>query len=288
MVRKILLYFEFVLIVAIQVAGLVTAAVGIWPASAQADSKPALSNPDIVKDFMATLPLSENMRRNASYNTETTHPFVSGPATYRIYNHKNGRAKQALLQQAQAAFASECSTKGGEIAPWEAGGYALTVERLRPLAPDATVLICITPDRAALGMLITLKRTVRASDPNGDLGTAALGLLLDRSAPYYLISLQPPSSVYTQERLDREAAELSVTQQRQTTERDRAAEQERVEVERWRRSIHPGTETGCGAVLRVNGDLIEVVYYQTREPKWYRRSELWPTRFTKGGLRTCS
>jgi hypothetical protein len=120
------------------------------------------------------------------------------------------------------------------------------------------------------------------------LGSAALGLLLDRSAPYYLISLQPPSSVYTQERLDREASELAATQQRQTAARDRAVDQERVEVERWRRTIKAGTETGCGPVLRANGDLIQVVYYQTRVPKWYRRSELWPTLFTKGGLRTCS
>ena len=49
-----------------------------------------------------------------------------------------------------------------------------------------------------------------------------------------------------------------------------------------------GIETGCGPVLSVNGDLIEIAHYQTRESKWYRRSELWPSRFTKSGLRTCN
>jgi hypothetical protein len=285
LVRKAILYTECALIAAVQVAGIASVIIGLWPAGAQT---PARSNPELVQDFMATLPPSDNMRRNASYSNETTHPFQANAATYRVYNHKNGRAKQALLQQAQTAFTSECSAKGGAIAPHEGRDYALTVERLQPYAPDATILICMRPDRTALGMLITLKRTVRARDSGGDLSDAALDLVFGGGAPYYLVALLPPTSVYTQERLDREVAELSAAQQLQAAEQDRAAELERLEVERWRRAIKPGTETGCGPVLRVNGDLIEVVYYQTREPKWYRRSELWPTLFTKGGLRTCS
>jgi hypothetical protein len=237
---------------------------------------------------MATLPPSDNMRKNASYNAEVSHPFQAGAVTYRIYNHKNGRAKQALLQRAQTAFTSECNAKGGGIAPREGRVYTLTIERLRPPAPDATILICIRPDRANLGMLITLKRTVRARDAGGDLSDAALDLVFGGGSPYYLIALLPPTSVYTQERVDREAAELASAQQERAAQLDRAAALEREEAERWRRTIKPGTETGCGPVLRVNGDLIEVVYYQTREPKWYRRSELWPTLFTKGGLRTCN
>jgi hypothetical protein len=237
---------------------------------------------------MATLPPSDNMRRNTSYSNETTHPFQASAATYRIYNHQNGRAKQALLQHAQTAFTRECSAKGGAIAPREGRDYALTYERLRPPAPDANILICIKLDRTALGMLITLKRTVRARDSGGDLSDAALDLVFGGSAPYYLVALLPPTSVFTQELLDREAAELAAAQQQQAAERDRAEAIERVEDDRWRRTIKPGTETGCGPVLRVNGDLVEVVYYQTREPKWYRRSELWPKLFTKGGLRTCN
>jgi hypothetical protein len=285
LIRKFLLYFEFALFAAIQGVGLASSVIALAPAFAKG---PAGKNPDLEQDFMATLPPSDNMRRNPSYNAETIHPFEAGPATYRIYNHKNGQAKQALLLQAQTAFSGECSAKGGVIALRDGRDYAFTTERLRPSAPDATILICIKPDRTALGMLITLKRSVRQPDPNGDLGTAAIGLLFNASAPYYLIALQPPASVFTQDRLDREAAERTAVQQRQSADRDWAAEQERVEVERWRRTIKAGTETGCGPVLRVNGDLIEVVYFQTREPKWFRRSELWPERFTKGGLRTCS
>jgi hypothetical protein len=285
MVRKILLLFEFALLAAIQVVGLASSVIALVPAFAK---DPASKNADLMQDFMATLPPSNNMRKNPSYNAETIHPFEADPATYRVYNHKNGQAKQALLLQAQTAFASECSSKGGVIAPQNGRDYELTIERLRPTVPDATFQICLKQDRTALGMLITLKRSVHQPDPNGDLGTAAIGLLFNGNAPYYLIALQQPASIYTQERLDREVAERTAAQQRQSAERERATEQERVEVERWRKTIKPGTETGCGPVLRLNGDLIEVVYYQNREPKWFRRSELWPTLFNTGGLRTCS
>jgi hypothetical protein len=76
-------------------------------------------------------------------------------------------------------------------------------------------------------------------------------------------------------------------EKRKVEERDRAAQQEHAEAVSWRKAIQPGTETGCGPVLSVKGDLIEVVYYRTREPKWYRRAELWPTLYHAGGMRTC-
>jgi hypothetical protein len=282
MVRKIILYAECAVIAALQIAGIASTIIALWPASAQT---PSPSNPNVVQDFMATLPPSDDMRRNTSYNLEKPHPFEASPATYRIYNHKNGKAKHALLLKAQSAFTDECSTKGGAIVPREAPDYALTIERLRPSAPDATILICLKPDKSALGMLITLKRIIRPPNPSGDLSGVALGKLFD--APYYLVSLQPPSSVYTQERLDREAANLAAAEKQKAAERDRASKQEYAEAVRWRKTIQPGTETGCGPVLSVKGDLIEVVYYQTREPKWFRRSELWPTVYHTGGMRTC-
>ncbi|MBN8500339.1 MAG: hypothetical protein J0M19_04210 [Sphingomonadales bacterium] len=274
MVRKAFFYFEIALIAAVQVLSLLWATIGFWSANAQSVTP---TNMDVVNAFMAELPPSDEMRRNASYTMETVHPFQASPATYRIYSHKNGKAKQALLQRAQSAFTEECNAKGGAIASRDSQDYALTIERLRPAAPDATILICIRPDRRPLGMLITLKRTVGRHGSRGDLSDAALDLVFGGGQPYYLIALQPPSAVYTQERLDREAANLAAAQQRQAAERERAEAQELAEVQNWRRTIKPGTETGCGPVLRVNGDLIEVVYYQTREPKWYRRSELWPS-----------
>jgi hypothetical protein len=282
MVRKVVLYFECAVIVAIQIAGIASAIVGLRPASAQT---PTPSNPNLIQDFMAALPPSDNMRKNASYNAETTHPFEASPATYRIYNHKNGKAKQALLLNAQTSFTSECGLKGGAIVARDAHDYTLTIERLRASAPDATFLICLKPDQAAFGMLITLKRTIRSPNPSGDLSGAALGRLFD--APYYLISLQPPSSVYTQARLDREAADFAAAEKQKATERERAAEQEYADAVRWRKTIQTGTETGCGPVLSVKGDLIEVVHFQTREPRWYRRAELWPMLYHTGGMRTC-
>lgn len=288
MVRKVLFYLEIWALAALQVAffvslGWTAAAVFAQSSPTSRTAKPP-SNPDIVQDFMASLPQSDNMRRNASYNAEDRHPFQTGSATYRIYNHKNAAAKQALLLQAQTAFTAECSAKGGVIAPRDSRDYAMTIERLRPPAPDGTILICIRPNRTALGMLITLKRTVRPGQSTGDLSESALDLVFGGGAPYYLVALLPPPSVYTPERLDREAAELAATQQRQAAERDRIAEQERIEVERWRRTIQPGTETGCGPVLRVNGDLIELAYVFTREPKWYRRGELWPPLYSPDGV----
>jgi hypothetical protein len=91
--------------------------------------------------------------------------------------------------------------------PSETADYVLTIERLRPSAPDATILICLKPDRSALDMLITLKRSIRAPNASAGLSGAALGILFD--VPYYLVSLQPASSVYTQEHLDREAVEFN-------------------------------------------------------------------------------
>lgn len=282
MVRKAFFYFEVALIAAVQVLSLVWATIGFWSANAQSA---APTDADVVNAFMAELPPSDEMRRNASYNIETLHPFQAAPSTYRIYSHKNGKAKQALLQRAQSAFTGECSAKGGAIASRDSQDYTLTVERLRPAAPDATVLICIRPDRRPLGLLITLKRTVGRHDPRGELSDAALDLVFGGGQPYYLVALQPPSAVYTQERLDREAAELAATRQRQADEQQRAADQERAEVDRWRLTIRSGTETSCGPALRVNGDLIEIAHNQTREPKWYRRRELWPPLFTAEGVR---
>jgi hypothetical protein len=174
----------------LHVVGILSTVIGLWPASAQT---PSPSNPSVVQDFMAALPPSDDMRKNTSYNLDKPHPFEAGPASYRIYNHKNGKAKHALLLTAQSAFTNECVAKGGAIMPRDARDYALTLERLRPSAPDATILICLKPDRSALGMLITMKRNIRPANPSGDLSGVALGRLFD--APYYLVSLQPPSSV---------------------------------------------------------------------------------------------
>jgi hypothetical protein len=282
MVRKVILYIECAAIASLQIAGIASTIIALWPASAQT---PSPTNPRVVQDFMAALPPSDDMRKNTSYNLDKPHPFEDGPASYRIYNHKNGKAKQAVLLKAQSAFTDECTAKGGAIVPRETRDYVLTFERLRPSVPDATILICLKPDRSVLGMLITLKRITRPPNPSGDLSGVVLGRLFD--APYYLVSLQPPSSVYTQERLKLEAAEFEAAEKRKTAERDRAAEQEYAEAVRWRKTIQPGTETGCGPVLSVKGDLVEVVYYQTREPRWYRRGELWPKAYHIGGMRTC-
>ena len=76
-------------------------------------------------------------------------------------------------------------------------------------------------------MLITLKRNVRRSDPEAinDIGAAAMSAIFD-NAPYYLIALIPSDAVYTQARLDREAAEQRHKQNLLEAENDRAYDQE--------------------------------------------------------------
>ncbi len=292
MVRKFLLYFEFALIGALQVFWIVSAVIGLFPASAQTPppnetahpSEPALNDSNIVQDFTAALPPSDPIpRRYLSFNrwterTETAdrpeqeayYQLRRSVTAHRFLTNKwrGRREMRAILLRASEGFAQECAAKGGALEPHDSNFHSLTRANIRPRSSLNSLEICMRGKSQSLGALLieTAKKTYDYGDEDS----------------HSIITFHP-EVVVTQAWLNAQA------------ERDAAAdrlrqaklEQERIDVERWRAGIKPGSETGCGPVLRVNGDLIEVAYYQNREPKWFRRNELSPTLYNMSGLRTC-
>lgn len=183
---------------------------------------------------------------------------------------RGGGAMKTILRQAISGFSTECAAKGGHLEPHDTDLYSRTLSEYRPRLSDLRFEVCMRDPTFALGALLIASNKASFHDRDS-----------------HAIITYHPRTVVTQAVLDRRSAEATAARNRQAAEQARIAELERNEVDQWRRTIKPGTETGCGPVLRVNGDLIEVVYYQTREPKWYRRSELWPTLFNKEGQHTC-
>ena len=179
------------------------------------------------------------------------------------------REMKAILLRAGEEFAKECTAKGGYLEPHSSNFYSLTHANIRPRTSLNTFEICMRSSSQSLGAFLTetSKNTYDYADEDS-----------------HSIVTFHPTVVVTQQTLDAQA------QYEANAKRKREEEfaQERIDVERWRLTIKPGTETGCGPVLRVNGDLIEVAYYQTREPKWFRRAELSPGLYNKAGLRTCN
>ncbi len=127
--------------------------------------------------------------------------------------------------------------------------------------------ICMRTPEISLGTLVTIS--------NKRLGSFAIFAL----GPGYVDT--PALVAARQARRDAYRTE----QARQLEARKNA---QRAALPGWRRSIQQGSETNCGPVLRVNGDLIEVVYFRTREPKWYRRTELFPSGYDVDGWETCN
>jgi hypothetical protein len=291
MVRKLVLYIECAVIAAWQVAGIASAIVGLWPASAQTaptseaahPSEAALNDPNIVQDFMAALPPSDPIARDYErYNRWTGRTEISerpdqipyyrmgrSVSAHRFLTNKGRgrREMKAILLRASAGFAAECKAKGGYLELKNSNFHALTQADIRSNASLGQLDICMKSTSKSLGAFLI--QTAKDSYDYDDDAHAIMTL--------------HPRVVVTQVTLDEQATREAAAGLR----RQAAWEQERVDVERWRLTIQPGTETGCGPVLSVKGDLIEVAHYQTRAPKWYRRTELSPTRFNGEGLATC-
>jgi hypothetical protein len=286
MVRKILLYFEFAALMLIQIAVLASSVIALVPAFAQSGPKPAPNNTDIVQDFMATLPPSDNMppstveqnfghdqaeltayrdETSTYYNSQiSSHPEWVSASRFYASKKRDDKKLASRLAAAVAAFGQECAAKGGRVELAETAIFTQTRSRLHLLRSTDTLHICMRTPYQSLGAFAS-----RASFVSWPIRSVWLTLR--------------PVSVTTQAILDKEAADRVATENRRQVTRDN----ERSAVERWRRTIKAGTETSCGPVLRVNAEMVELVYYQTREPKWYRRSELWPERLNSDGLITC-
>lgn len=99
----------------------------------------------------------------------------------------------------------------------------------------------------------------------------------------YIILAISPEAVVTQRVREadaaKEQAESDARMARIVAEMDREAN--------WRRSIQPGDESNCGPVVQVNGDMIQVISRQTRDERWYRRSELSPEFYPDGSRYYC-
>jgi hypothetical protein len=291
MVRRLLLYFEFALLGMLQISWLVIALVGLIPAIAQTappseqahPSEAALNDRNIVQDFMAVLPASDPIPRSYQFYSRWTERIETADrpeqeAYYKLrrsvtahrFLSNKGRGKRemkAILRRASEGFVAECTAKGGYPEPKGSNFYTSTHANIWPKTSLSQLDICMRSNAQSLGALLI--ETNKASYDYGD--------------DSHTILTFHPEVVVTQATLDAQTAREAANQRRRAL----ALEQERVEVERWRPTISAGTETGCGPVLSVKGDMIEVVHYQTRDPRWYRRSELWPTLINKSGLRTC-
>jgi hypothetical protein len=293
MVRKFLLNFEFALLRVLQVIGLVSALVGLLPAFAQTTpsseaahpSEAALNDPNIVQDFMAALPDSDVIKPKYKGGPPPSDQNLFEKNSAAVIQHRfysdfkrGSRETSEMIADIFRAFTLECEAKGGRIEKTGTAIFSKTLSRLEPNSfgtklREQNLKICMQTPYQAIGAVAVQSSTSKAP----------LISLRQFVETYTVIALNP-MNVVTRTELDRETAAAN----EQWRRNEEKGKREQAELDRWRRSITMGTETGCGPVLRVNGDLIEVAYYQTREPKWFRRTELSPSLYNSAGLRTCN
>ena len=309
MVRKFLRYFEFALIGGLQFLWFVSAIIGLFPALAQATppnetahpSEAARNDPAIVQDFMAALPASDLIKSRYKDapppNDQRLYSAQAGAvADHRFYTarKRGGKEMTKLIGAAERAFTQSCSAQGGQLleknselykgnetrfqrrvnAHYDAvnGGYRAYSDKPNV---EYNLYICMRGPQT-LGLMAMAGTRGDNSRDVGGLGPLSLALAKDTST-FTLISLRP-ENIYAQADLDKEIKAQKASEARQAA----IDAQKQAELEQWRQSIRVGTETSCGPVLSVKGDMVELVHYQTRDPRWYRRSELWPHQSTRG------
>jgi hypothetical protein len=271
--RKFLLYFEFALIGALQVFWIVSAIMGLVPAVAQT---PASSNPNTVQDFMNDLPASDKVKHySADQGLLTSN--IRMVTAHRYYSERKSGTKAVadIINGGLPAFTRECEAKGGHLQRRGTDPFGKTLAKLMDSGGSAfkeqDLHICTRSPSQSLGAL-AVQSTFHLST----------SLWMKDFSTYTIVTLSP-DIVITQAELDGDRANTEESARRS----NEAYARKLAEVEQWRRTIKPGTETSCGPVLRLNGEMVELVHYQTREPKWYRRSELWPDRLNVNGQESC-
>ncbi|RJY06938.1 hypothetical protein [Aurantiacibacter aquimixticola] len=257
-------------------------------APALAQSQPPSSTEMQVQDFMAAIPQLDEVQYEQNTNRfgvsepvhrehMTYHHHRENVVAHRFIRDRNAREGrgQALGETALTGFTEECVAKGGYLEPMNQRPFEATLQhlfddayqslwykRLNPTDPIFDLVICsASPDRS-LGVL-----------------TVTHDHLTDQTA----IVLFAPSAVVTQGDLDRDVAAREAEWQRRRAQEEREA----ARLPEWRNNLASGSETACGPVLRTNGDLVEVVDPQTRQPRWYRRGELLPAVRLDGQSNTC-
>jgi len=301
--RKFLLNFEIALLGLLQVIGLTSAIVGLFPALAQGTPPNETAQPSqaarddiaFVQDFMATLPASDLIKSRYKDapppNDQRLYTAQAGAvADHRFYTarKRGGKEMTKLIGAAEAAFSQSCSAQGGQLLEKNSELYRGSETRFQRTVnaryssvnggyrsysdkPDVefNLYICMRGPQA-LGLMAVAGTRGDNSKEVGGLGPLSLALAKDTST-FTLISLRP-ENIYAQADLDKEIAAQKASEARQAA----IDAQKQAELERWRQGIRVGTETSCGPVLSVKADMVELVHYQTRDPRWYRRNELWP------------
>ena len=239
------------------------------PILAQSDGATDSTVALVVSDFMADLPPStfeggiSEIFKSRFYSRSRGLVLDS-----RFYDKKKvaGVKVVEIVARAERGFVAECEAKGGHIEPQS--NTATYIESKREIGlkgwwDNGPTSICIGPSGDAMGMFAAWRPT---RDGHGSIVVALA-----------------PQGIVTDKVREARAAE------RETARQLRLAEEriENARVENWRRGIATGTETNCGPVLQVKGDLIEVIYRYNREPRWYRSSELKPERDAEGSFYSC-
>ena len=246
MVRKFLFYFEIALLGLLQVIGLASAIIGLFPALAQATapnesallSETARNDPAIVQDFMATLPASDLIKSRYKDapppNDQRLYSTQAGAvADHRFYTarKRGGKEMTKLISTAEAAFTQSCSVQGGQLLeknselyrgsefrfqrtvnaryPTVNGGYRSYSDK-----PDVqfNLYICMRGPHALGLMAMTTTRGDNSRDVGG-LGPFSLALAKDTST-FTLISLRA-ENIYAQADLDKEIAAQKASEARQ-------------------------------------------------------------------------
>lgn len=176
--------------------------------------------------------------------------------SYRFFAEKLAANGSATAERAQAAFAQECTAKGGHLEP-EDGKVAQSFrERVlsRRLPPRGNFkhfwsglsAVCARSPSEVMGgfVAITFDNTELAT--KGDFGArlfSKISLMATRTAVY----AYRPDRIPTAASFERREAALRA---------DDAAEQKANEA--FRRTFAIGTETNCGTVIQIRGPMVEI------------------------------
>lgn len=175
---------------------------------------------------------------------------------YRFFAEKLAANGSATAERAQAAFAQECTAKGGHIEPEDGEVARSFSERVlgRRLPPRGSYkhfwsglsAVCARSPSEVMGgfVAITFDNTELAT--KGDFGArlfSKISLMATRTAVY----AYRPDRIPTAASFERREAALRA---------DDAAEQKANEA--FRRTLAVGTETNCGTVIQIRGPMVEI------------------------------
>lgn len=175
---------------------------------------------------------------------------------YRFFAEKLAANGSATAERAQAAFAQECSAKGGQIKPEDGEVARSFSERVlgRRLPPRGNYkhfwsglsAVCARSSSEIMGgfVAITFDNTELAT--KGDFGAklfSKIALMATRTAVYAY-------------RPDRIPTAASFETRKATLRADDAAEQKANDA--FRQTLAIGTETNCGTVIQIRGPIVEI------------------------------